>query len=75
MNLNYIAPIIVEGEKIVEILPEDVAKDDMKWVPSVVVYAVGVTPSIGAIERFIVGKGSFSVKPVVLYHSDGYFVV
>ncbi|KAH0644840.1 hypothetical protein KY284_032724 [Solanum tuberosum] len=61
MNLNYIAPIIVEGEKVVEILPEDVAKDDMKWAPSMVVYVVGVTPSIG--------------KPMVLYHSDEYFIV
>ncbi|KAK4734210.1 hypothetical protein R3W88_008471 [Solanum pinnatisectum] len=75
MNLNYIAPIIVEGEKVVEILPEDVPKDDMKWAPSVVVYAVGVTQSIGAMKRFIVGQGSFSVKPMVLYHSNGYFVV
>ncbi|KAH0666116.1 hypothetical protein KY285_027322 [Solanum tuberosum] len=52
MNLNYIAPIIVEGELVVEIMPEDVAEDDMKWAPSIVVYFVGVTPSIGAMERF-----------------------
>ncbi|KAH0660431.1 hypothetical protein KY290_027262 [Solanum tuberosum] len=52
MNLNYIALIIVEGEKVVEIMPENVAEDDMKWAPPVVVYVVGVTPSIGAMERF-----------------------
>ncbi|KAH0749113.1 hypothetical protein KY290_028345 [Solanum tuberosum] len=40
------------GEQVVEIMPEDVAKDDMKWAPSVIVYFVGVTPSIGAMERF-----------------------
>ncbi|KAH0658778.1 hypothetical protein KY289_027526 [Solanum tuberosum] len=51
-NLNYIASIIVEGGKVVEIMPEDVAEDDMKWAPSVVVYFVGVIPSIGAMERF-----------------------
>ncbi|XP_015170646.1 uncharacterized protein [Solanum tuberosum] len=33
-------------------MPENVAEDDMKWAPSVVVYVVGVTPSIGAMERF-----------------------
>ncbi|KAH0662381.1 hypothetical protein KY284_027312 [Solanum tuberosum] len=42
----------VEGEQVVEIMPEDVAKDDMKWAPSVIVYFVGVTPSIGTMERF-----------------------
>ncbi|KAK4713158.1 hypothetical protein R3W88_019065 [Solanum pinnatisectum] len=26
-------------------------------------------------ERFIIEQGPFSTKPVVLYHSDGYFVV
>lgn len=48
MNLTYIAPIIVEGDKVVEILPEDTTKDDAKWKPSAVVYMVGTTPSIGA---------------------------
>ncbi|KAH0652021.1 hypothetical protein KY290_032498 [Solanum tuberosum] len=75
MHLTYIAPIIVDGEKIVEILAEDVAEDDVKWKPSVVVNVVGTSPSIGAMERFILSQGNFSSKPVVLYHADGYFVV
>ncbi|KAH0644805.1 hypothetical protein KY284_032689 [Solanum tuberosum] len=51
MNLNYIPLVIVDGEKVVEILPEDVAQDDEKWAPSIVVYMVGTTPSIEAMER------------------------
>ncbi|KAH0661616.1 hypothetical protein KY284_026547 [Solanum tuberosum] len=75
MNLTYIAPIIVEREKVVEILAEDITQDEVKWKPSVVVYVVGTTPSIGAMKRFILSQGNFSSKPVVLYHADGYFVV
>ncbi|KAG5567933.1 hypothetical protein H5410_065051 [Solanum commersonii] len=75
INLTCIAPIIIDGEKVVEILAEDLAKDDVKWKPSVVVYVVGTAPSIGVMERFILGQGNFSSKPVVLYHADGYFVV
>ncbi|KAG5581215.1 hypothetical protein H5410_051842 [Solanum commersonii] len=75
INLTYIAPIIVDGEKVVEILAEDLAEDDVKWKPSVVVYVVGTAPSIGVMERFILGQGNFSSKLVVLYHTDGYFVV
>ncbi|KAG5598713.1 hypothetical protein H5410_030083 [Solanum commersonii] len=56
-------------------MPEDVAEDDMKWAPSVVIYVVGVTPSIRAMERFIIEQGPFSTKPIVLYRSDGYFIV
>ncbi|XP_049414593.1 uncharacterized protein LOC125877301 [Solanum stenotomum] len=75
MNLNYIPPVIVDGQKVVEILPEDVVQDDEKWAPSIVVYVVGTTPSIGAMERFIMGQGTFSTKHIILYHVDGYFVV
>ncbi|KAK6796709.1 hypothetical protein RDI58_004410 [Solanum bulbocastanum] len=75
MNLNYIPPVIVNGEKVVEILPNDVAQDNEKWATSIVVYVVGTTPSIGAMERFIMGQGIFTNKPIILYHIDGYFVV
>ncbi|KAK6803196.1 hypothetical protein RDI58_000980 [Solanum bulbocastanum] len=75
MNLTYIPSVIVEGEKVVEILAEDVAQDNEKWAPSIVVYVVGTTLSIGAVERFILGQGTFSAKPVILYHRDGNFVL
>lgn len=42
---------------------------------SIVIYVVGTTPSISAIERFIANQGDFSSKPVVLYHNEGYFVI
>ncbi|KAH0748451.1 hypothetical protein KY290_027683 [Solanum tuberosum] len=32
------------------------AQDDEKWAPSIVVYVVGTTPTIGAMERFIMGQ-------------------
>lgn len=72
INLTYVPPVIVEGEKIVEILAEDVAKVDEKWAPSMVVYVISSTPSIEAMKRC---QGSLSTKPVILYHIDGYFVV
>ncbi|KAH0711988.1 hypothetical protein KY289_007947 [Solanum tuberosum] len=75
MNLNYIPPVIVVGEKVVEILPEDVAQDNEKWAQSIVVYVVGTAPIIVAMERFLMGQGTFSTKPVILYHVDRYFVV
>ncbi|KAG5575831.1 hypothetical protein H5410_055965 [Solanum commersonii] len=65
----------VDGEKVVEILPKDVAQDNEKWAQSIVVYVVGTDPTIGAMERFIMGQGTFSTKPIILYHVDGYFVV
>lgn len=40
MNLNYISPVIINGEEVVE----DVASDNNKWVPSTVIYEVGSAP-------------------------------
>lgn len=71
MNLNYISPVIINGEEVVE----DVASDNNKWVPSTVIYEVGSAPQIGAMDRFTLEHGTFTTKPVILYHKDGYFVI
>lgn len=75
MDLSYIAPTVVGGKKMVDILPEDTTTDDAKWKPSIVVYVVGTTPTIGIMESFIGSQGTFSKKPVILCHTDEYFVV
>lgn len=38
-------------------------------------YVVGTKPTIGATERFVNSQSVFVQKPVVLYHSNGYFVI
>lgn len=75
MDLTYIAPSIVEAKKVAKILRENIVENEAKWKPSIVLYVLGVAPSIGAMERFIASQGTFSTKSVVLYHSKGYFVV
>lgn len=75
MNLNYIPSVVIEGQKVVEILADDVAQDDVKWALSMVVYVVGNSPTIGAMERFIARQGNCTIKLVILYHTGRYFVV
>ncbi|XP_015164056.1 uncharacterized protein [Solanum tuberosum] len=36
---------------------------------------ISTAPSIGAMERFILEHGTFTIKPVILYYKDEYFVV
>lgn len=38
-------------------------------------YVVGTKPTIGAIKRFVDNQCVFAMKPLVLYHSDGYFMI
>lgn len=75
MNLNYIPPLVIEGEKVFEILVEDVAHEEIKWAAALIVYVVGNSPSIRAMERFIAVQSKSTTKPAMLYHNDGYFVV
>lgn len=74
MNLSYIAPVIVEDEKI-EILPEDTKKEEEKWKSAFIVYVVGTKPTISAMVRFINSQNIYEQKPEILYHSNGYYVV
>lgn len=53
MNLSYKALVIVEGEKIVEILLEDIKEEEEKWQSALIVYVVGTKPTINATDRFI----------------------
>nr|XP_016506612.1 PREDICTED: uncharacterized protein LOC107824383 [Nicotiana tabacum] len=75
MWLTYVAPMIQNGEKIVELQQAEIEKKTEKWKMAVILYAVGDTPSIGAIERFIASQWNFVAKPKVYYHNDGFFVV
>nr|XP_009788258.1 PREDICTED: uncharacterized protein LOC104236092 [Nicotiana sylvestris] len=56
-------------------MEEDIAEENQKWNPAIVLYVVGNTPTIGTIERFIVGQWSKIRKPKVLFHNDGYFII
>nr|XP_016436483.1 PREDICTED: uncharacterized protein LOC107762630 [Nicotiana tabacum] len=75
MNPAYIPPVIQEGEVVVQLLEEDIAEENQKWNRAIIMYVVGNTPTIGAIERFIAGQWSKIKKSKVLFHNDGYFII
>ncbi|XP_019238403.1 PREDICTED: uncharacterized protein LOC109218493 [Nicotiana attenuata] len=50
-------------------------EENEKWKKAVVMYVIGVAPSIGTMERFIASNWNFAAKPRVYYHNEGYFVV
>lgn len=62
MGLTYVAPMIQNGEKIVELQQAEVEKETEKWKMAVILYVVRDTLSIGAIERFITSQWNFIAK-------------
>lgn len=60
---------------VARLLQEEVDKKTEKWKHALIMYVVGNSPSIGAVERFIANNWNYIAKPKVYYNNEGYFVV
>ncbi|KAK4736663.1 hypothetical protein R3W88_000360 [Solanum pinnatisectum] len=68
MKLNYIDPTVCNGEKIVELCKDEVEVETLRWKHGLILYMVGVEPTIAAIERYIAAQWNYIAKPKVFYH-------
>ncbi|XP_070002865.1 uncharacterized protein LOC142165884 [Nicotiana tabacum] len=75
MYLIIIPPTIQDGIKKVQLQQEVMEPENMKWQKAVILYVIGESPSIGAMERFKTSQWNFAAKPIVSYHNEGYFVI
>ncbi|XP_019250862.1 PREDICTED: uncharacterized protein LOC109229762 [Nicotiana attenuata] len=72
MDLSFIAPTIKNGQVIVELSKEEVEEETQKWKQTLILYVVGSTPTIGAMERFIAdevlysGPHMLNNKPIIM---------
>ncbi|KAM3237600.1 hypothetical protein P3L10_012629 [Capsicum annuum] len=56
MDLTYVAPIIKDGTRVAQLMEKDIEKENEKWKKAIILYVVGNSPSIGALERFVAGR-------------------
>ncbi|KAG5581707.1 hypothetical protein H5410_052334 [Solanum commersonii] len=75
MTLQYVAPLVRNGETVVELCKVEVHLETQRWEHALVLYVEGVEPTIAAIERYITANWNYIAKPKVYYHNDGYFLV
>ncbi|KAG5585715.1 hypothetical protein H5410_046149, partial [Solanum commersonii] len=61
MKLNYIAPTV--------------DAETLRWKHVLILYVVGVEPTITAIECYIAAQWNYLAKPKAFYHNDSYFLV
>ncbi|XP_070029543.1 uncharacterized protein [Nicotiana sylvestris] len=64
-----------DGEVVAQLIEEDIVEENKKCNRALILYVVGNTPLIGAIERFINNQWASVQKPKVLFHNEGYFIV
>lgn len=63
MDWQLTVPQIKDGEKIVQLALKDIKEETMKWKIALIMYVVGNSPFIGAMERFLANQWKFVVKP------------
>lgn len=54
MSLRYVPASIQEGKTIVKLEQEDIEEESAKWRLAIILYVIGESPSIGAVERFLI---------------------
>ncbi|KAG5626988.1 hypothetical protein H5410_012206 [Solanum commersonii] len=75
MSLSYITPAMKNGEKVIELQKDEIDKATEEWKQALILYVVGESPTIAAMERYIALQVNTVSKPKVYYHNDGYFLV
>ncbi|KAF3633876.1 hypothetical protein FXO37_26810 [Capsicum annuum] len=62
IDLSYVALVVKDGAKLVQLVPSDVETKNAKWRKVVILYVIGNSPSIGTLERFITSQWNFVAK-------------
>ncbi|KAK4713334.1 hypothetical protein R3W88_019241 [Solanum pinnatisectum] len=75
MTLKYIAPLVPNGETVVELSKTKVELEIQRWTHALILYVVGADPTIAALERYIATNWNYITKTKVYYHNDRYFLV
>ncbi|MCD7454983.1 hypothetical protein HAX54_026679 [Datura stramonium] len=75
MDLVCFNPIMKDGTMFVQLESSDIDVESEKWKKDIILYVVGFKSTIATFERFIAVKWSFSIKSLIYYHNNGYFVV
>ncbi|KAK4706561.1 hypothetical protein R3W88_033881 [Solanum pinnatisectum] len=74
MSLNYVNPVMRNGEQVIELKKEEIDKATAEWKQVLILYVVGESPTIAEIERYIAMQVNMVSKPKVYYHNNGYFL-
>lgn len=71
MTLNYVAPMMQNGEKVVKLCKDEVDLETKKWKHALILQVVGALPTIASLEWYIANQWNYIAKPTIYYHNDG----
>lgn len=71
MNLSFVAPMIINGEFVAQLVKNDVDRMNEKWENALIVYVIGQNPSMVAITNYCKSQWAPKNDPKVLKHNEG----
>lgn len=77
MSLNYIAPVIVNGQCITELDKAEVAKESHNWKCALIEYVIGTNPGYNGYNvmmQYINQNWKEVAQPELYMHDEGYFI-
>ncbi|XP_048494461.1 uncharacterized protein LOC125494741 [Beta vulgaris subsp. vulgaris] len=75
MGLKFVAPSIVNGDRIAKLDKVEIEKQSECWMNALVVYVVGQNPTLNSITQYINAHWVCSDEPVIFKHDEGFFIV
>lgn len=75
MGLNYVTPMVVNGETVGKLDKMEVDRATESWQNALIVYVIGQNPSIMAMINYCKAQWTPKVEPKIFKHDEGYFVV
>ncbi|KAL2905406.1 Chlorophenol O-methyltransferase, partial [Bienertia sinuspersici] len=74
-SLNFTSLIVVHGKPQARLSQAELKEGNSKWECSTIVYALGDTPTIASLGRFVEREWNFVSKPQIFLYDEGYFVI
>lgn len=71
----FVAPMVMNGVKEVEIELEDVEAEIQYWDNALIMYAIGGNLSMHAVKNYMRKMWSFMQIPQMFYNEEGYFIM
>jgi len=74
-KLGFVAPLLNNGKKLAQLEENEESLGAENWKHTIIFYAIGVTPTFTAVQRYFSSNWNNIAKPDIFLHDDGYFVV
>ncbi|XP_010682612.1 uncharacterized protein LOC104897432 [Beta vulgaris subsp. vulgaris] len=75
MSLKFVAPVIVNGDRVAKLDKIEIEKQSECWMNAVVVYVVGQNPTLNSIYQYINSQWGCKEELAIFKHDEGFLIV